>query len=139
MTLKLIPNNDPRAIAIAGLFSAINSNDIAGAMEFFDPEVVRVEPEGFPNSGTYRGLAEMKAHFLQGRQNWAEGGCEPEEYLTAGERVVVFVHVHVRLKDHQDWIDARTADVFAFMGDKISEMRSFADRQEALDWAAKNS
>jgi hypothetical protein len=59
--------------------------------------------------------------------------------MAIGERVVVFVHVHVRLKDRQEWIDARTADVFAFRGDKITEMRSFADKQKALEWAEANS
>ncbi len=37
-----------------------------------DPEVVRIEPEGFPTAGTYRGVAEVQEHVTKGRGTWAE-------------------------------------------------------------------
>lgn len=33
-------------------FAAINRNDMDAMTEDFDPRIVRVEPEGFPTSGT---------------------------------------------------------------------------------------
>jgi ketosteroid isomerase-like protein len=117
------------------VYAAINRNDIPAALKNFDPQIERIEPEGFATGGTYRGLAEVKAHLSQGRGTWAEGTCEPEEFIAAGDKVVVFLYVHVRLKNKTEWIEGRFADGFIFRNDMIIQMRTFAERQEALDWA----
>lgn len=61
----------------------------------FDPEIVRIEPEGFATEGTYRGIAQVQEHIAKGRGAWAEGTCEPEKFLTNGDHVIVYVHVWV--------------------------------------------
>lgn len=116
-------------------FDAVNRNDMQGIVNYFDPQIVRIEPEGFPTSGTYRGITEVQEHVTNGRGTWAEGACEPEEYLVNGDRIVVYLHVHVRLKDSTEWIDARFADGFVLRNGKITQYRSFAERAEALSWA----
>ena len=35
----------------------------------------------------------------------AEGSCELERFIVAGDKIVVFVHARVRLKDHTEWTD----------------------------------
>ena len=120
---------------IKEVYAAINRNDIPGVLQLFDPQIVRVEFEGSPSSGVYRGLEEMKVHFSKARATWAEGSCGPERFLVSNDKVVVFVHVHVRLKDQLRWIDSRIADVFTFRNDKIIEMRSFIESKQALEWA----
>ena len=121
--------------ALQRFFAAINANDMEAVTQDFDPEIVRIEPEGFPSAGTYRGIAELKEHIAKGRGTWAEGTCEPERYLAKGERVVVYLHAHVRLENARNWIDGRFADGFAFRNGKIVEYHSFAKRSEALEWA----
>ena len=116
-------------------YAAINRNDLPGLAQYFDPQIVRVEFEGFPTAGTYRGSAQVQAHVAKGRGTWAEGACEPEKFLTHGDRVVVYLHVRVRLKDSLDWIDARFADGFEFRAGKITHFHSFGERREALQWA----
>jgi hypothetical protein len=61
-------------------FAAINRNDMQAITKDFDSEIVRIEPEGFPTAGTYRGIAEVQEHVTRGRGTWAEGTCEPEKY-----------------------------------------------------------
>ena len=39
-------------------FAAINRNDMQSITKDFDPQIVRIEPEGFPTAGTYRGIAD---------------------------------------------------------------------------------
>jgi ketosteroid isomerase-like protein len=117
------------------IYIAINRNDVPAAMEFFDLHAERVEPPGFPTAGTYRGHAAILAHISSGRNTWAEGVCEPEKLIAAGDKIVVFCHVRVRLKDHMDWIDARFADGYTFRNGKVIRFHSFAERQEALEWA----
>jgi ketosteroid isomerase-like protein len=101
----------------------------------FDPHIVRVEPEGFPTSGTYRGIEEVREHVRAGRGTWAEGSCEPEKFLVKGDKVVVYLYAWVRLKDATDWIGGRFADGFVFREGKITEYRTFGERDDALKWA----
>lgn len=124
--------------AVTQAYAALNRNDIEGFAQILDPQIERIEPEGFPSAGTYHGLEAVKAHIAKGRSTWAEGACEPTGFVTAGDKVVVSLHVRVRLKDHIDWIDGRIADVFTFRNGKAVLFRTFADESEALAWASQN-
>ena len=116
-------------------FAAINRNDMQAITKDFDPEIVRIEPEGFPTAGTYRGIAAVQEHVSKGRGTWAEGACEPEEFLMNGDKVVVYLHARVRLKESTEWIDGRFADGFVLRNGKIIEYRTFWERVDALKWA----
>lgn len=116
-------------------YAALNRNDISGFVAYFDPAIERVEPAEFPQAGTYRGLEDVTAHIVKGRSTWAEGGCEPEKFLIAGDRVVVFVHVRVRLKTETEWREGRIADGYAFRNGRVVHFRTFADHGQALEWA----
>ena len=102
---------------------------------FSDPEIVRIEPEGFPSAGTYRGIEEVQEHVTKGRGSWAEGACDPEKFLVKGDKIVVYLHAWVRLKDSTDWVGGRFADGFVFRKGKITQYLSFGERRDALEWA----
>jgi ketosteroid isomerase-like protein len=121
--------------ALRQFFAAINRNDLPAIGKDFDPAIVRVEPEGFPTAGTYRGIEAVREHVRTGRASWAEGACEPEKFFVKGDKVVVFLYAWVRLKDATDWTGGRFADGFVFRNDKIIEYLSFGKREDALDWA----
>ena len=121
--------------ALKHFFDAVNRNDMEALTRDFGPEIVRIEPEGFPTAGTYRGIAEVQQHVRTGRGTWAEGSCDPEKFLVKGEKVVVYLYAWVRLKDATDWIGGRFADGFVFRDGKITEYRTFAERAQALEWA----
>ena len=121
--------------ALEQFFAAINRNDMQAITKDFDPEIVRIEPEGFPTAGTYRGIAEVQEHIAKGRGTWAEGTCEPEKLLQNGDKVVVYLHARVRLKGSAEWVGGRFADGFVFRNGKIIQYLSFGERAEALKWA----
>ena len=121
--------------AIREAYAALNRNDIEGFVKDFDPQIERIEFEGLPSGATYHGLEAVKEHVRKGRSTWAEGSCEPERFIVSPDKVVVFCHVRVRLKDQTDWLEGRTGDVFTFRNGKVIQFRTFADAQEALDWA----
>jgi len=121
--------------ALQRLFAAINRNDMQAMADDFDPQIVRIEPDGFPTAGTYRGIKEVQEHVTNGRGTWAEGICEPERYLVNGDRIVVYLHARVRLKGSTDWVGGRFADGFLFRNGKIVQYLSFGQREEALKWA----
>ena len=116
-------------------FAAINRNDMQAITRDFDPQIVRIEPEGFPTAGTYRGIAEVQAHVTKGRGTWAEGTCEPEKFLVNGDKVVVYLHAWVRFNGSTEWTGGRFADGFEFRRGKIVQYLSFGERAEALKWA----
>ena len=121
--------------AIREAYAALNRNDIPGFVKVFDPQIERIEPADFPQGGTYHGLEAVKAHVSKGRGTWAEGSCEPKRFIVAGDRVIVFVHVRMRLKHETDWREGRIADVFTFRNGKATQFRTFADERQALEWA----
>lgn len=121
--------------ALKQLFAAINRNDMQAITKNFDPEIVRIEPESFPTAGTYRGIADVQAHAAKGRGIWVEGICKPEKFLEHGDKVVVYLHAWVRLKNSTEWAGGRFADGFVFRNGKIIQYLSFGERAEALKWA----
>jgi ketosteroid isomerase-like protein len=121
--------------ALERFFDAINRNDMQAITRDFDPEIVRIEPEGFPTAGTYRGIAQVQQHVTTGRGTWAEGTCDPEKYLQNGDKVVVYLHARVRLKASTEWVGGRFADGFEFRNGKIVQYLSFGERAQALEWA----
>ena len=51
----------------------------------------------------------------------------------------MFVYVRVRLKHNTEWHEGRLADVYTFRNGKAIQMRAFADRRQALEWAGANA
>lgn len=125
--------------ALEDFFAAINRNEIEAITRNFDPQIVRIEPEGFPTAGTYRGVLAVQEHVRKGRGTWAKGRCDIEKFLQKENKVVVFLHAHVRLKGSADWIGGRFADGFVFRNGKIAEYLSFGERADALKWAGIES
>jgi ketosteroid isomerase-like protein len=121
--------------AIREAYAALNRNDIPAFVNLFDPQIERIELVEFPQGATYHGLAAVTAHVAKARETWAEGSCEPERFIVAGDRVIVFVYVRVRLKHETEWREGRTADVFTFRNGKAIQFRTFADQRQALHWA----
>ncbi len=125
--------------ALRNVYAALNRNDIPAMVTAFDPQIEWIEFVESPTGGTYRGLAAVKAHFSEARGSWAEGSCEPERFIVAGDKIVVFVYVRVRLKHETEWREGRIADVYTFQNGKVIQARLFLDRSQALKWAGASA
>jgi uncharacterized protein len=128
------PQLEQTISALRGAYTAFNRGDIDAALEPLDAQIEWSEPSEFPEGGTYHGHDGVKRYLTQSRAAWAEASSEPEQFIPAGNRIVVFVHARVRPKDSTEWQDVRLADVYTFHSGKAIQMRAFADRQEALRW-----
>jgi len=115
-------------------YAAFNRGDMDVAVSGLDPQIEWSEPAQFPGGGAYHGREAVKGYLTQSRAAWAEVISEPEQFIAAGDRIVVFVHARVRAKGSKDWQEVRLADVYTVRDGKIVAMRAFADRQEALRW-----
>jgi uncharacterized protein len=114
-------------------YDALNRNDIPGFMKIFDPEIERIEPAEIPSDGVFKGLKAVTEHVSKARATWAEGSCKPERFIVDGNRIIVSVHVRVRLKHEKEWREGRVADVFTFADDKVIQFRSVFDEQQILE------
>jgi ketosteroid isomerase-like protein len=115
-------------------YAAFNRGDFNAAVAALDPKIEWTEPLEFPGGGTYHGREAVEKYLMQSRAGWAEGSSEPERFITAGDRIVVFVHARFRPKESTEWQEVKLADVYSVRKRKIVQMRAFADRQEALSW-----
>jgi hypothetical protein len=120
--------------ALRGAYAAFNRGDIDAAVQPLDEHIEWTEPAEFPGGGSYYGHQGVKGYLTQSRAAWAEVSSQPERFITAGDRIVVFVHARVRAKGSNEWQDVRLADVYTMRGGKAVQMRAFGDRGEALRW-----
>lgn len=129
------PSHTAEIETLRAAYAALNRNDIPAMVKSFDPQIEWTEPAHYPGGGTVRGRDAVEAHLSKARQTWAEGGCEPERFVVAGDKIVVFLHVHVRAKTRTEWVDARHAAVYTFRDGKATHMRIVDDPQQAIEWA----
>jgi ketosteroid isomerase-like protein len=116
-------------------YAAFNRGDIDSAVASLDAEIEWSEPQEFPAGGTYHGREGAKRYLTESRAAWAEVSSEPERFIVAGNRIVIFVHARVRPNSNSAFQEVNLADVYTFRNGKAIQMRAFADRQQALRWA----
>jgi ketosteroid isomerase-like protein len=132
---KPLPTLAAETSALREAYAAFNRNDYAAFGQLFDPQVEWIEPSDSPAGATYRGRDAVLAHFATARAMWAEGSCQPQRIIAAGDRLIQLVHVHVRLKHETDWRDGDVAEVYTFRDGKIIQVRIFFDVAQGLQWA----
>jgi uncharacterized protein len=130
-----LPDMNQAIAALRDAYAAFNRGDMNAAVASLDADIEWIEPKEFPGGGAYRGRESAKQYLAQSRAAWAEVSSEPERFIPAGNRIVVFVHARVRAKGSSTWQDVRLADVYTFQAGKAIQMRAFADRDEAMRWA----
>src|ERR1700737_2254904 len=79
--------------ALKETYATINRNDIPAAVKAFDPKVEWIEPPHYPGAGTHRGHAEVMANISKGRNTRAEGSCELERFIVAGDHRNEVLHL----------------------------------------------
>ncbi len=122
--------------AVKTFYAALNAGDIPGAVAPFHADIERVEPVGYPQSGTYRGRAAIREHFAKARAMWAEGACTPERFVVFGSFLIAIVSVRVRLKNEGEWRVGSVGDVFAFRDGQAVFFRTFDGEAQARAWIA---
>jgi ketosteroid isomerase-like protein len=93
---------------------------------------VYVEDPLWPGSGTYRGLAAIRARFKEYREILGTGDAALRAVVDAGDAVVLTVEIRGEsvangLPWGQEW-----AYVLRFRDDRVGEFRAFLDHGAAL-------
>jgi ketosteroid isomerase-like protein len=112
-------------------YEAFARGDIAAAMDLFHPDVEWHDPDR-PGGGTYRGHEGVLRNMAEWLEGWEEFRLEPEEFLAAGDQVVVLVRQSGRGKGSGVEIEGPLAQVFRLREGKVVWARIYASREEAL-------
>ena len=115
-------------------WEAFQSGDQEKVAQFIDPEVEFHGTIGGLHEGqTVRGQAEIDKHFEEeDLEAWEERRLEAEEYIDAGDEVVVLLHEYRRGRGSGVELEAKTAVVAAVSGGRVVRIQGYMDRDAAL-------
>ena len=102
--------------------------DIAGALVAADPDIVW-NPSEEP---ACRGHDAVLSNLQRWEETWDDYAIRAEEYLDAGDDVVVTLHFKGRGKASGIEVDTRSYQVHTIREGKTVEMIEFLDRADAL-------
>ena len=117
-------------------YESFNQRDLDAVLElctndvevYKDPEVVEMVAAATPRG------QERVAQYLRGwLESWSAYHARPEEFVQSGDDVAALVHLRARGKGSQFDIEEEMADVFALREGRISRLRLYVRRGEALD------
>jgi ketosteroid isomerase-like protein len=115
-------------------FEAFRRGGVEALLELVDPEFeMTTPPELSLEPSTYRGHAGLRRYFDTFYEVMEEISYEPEEFIDAGERVVVVpVRVAVRGRGTGIVADQRVATVWTLRNGKLVRLHAYATKAEAL-------
>jgi ketosteroid isomerase-like protein len=116
-----------RAVA----FEFSGRGDRAEAEAIFDPGFVMNPVEEGPSYG----LDAIRDNIEHWRAAWEELEVTVEEFIDAGDRVLVTLHHRGRGRESGIEVDARFYEVYAVSDGKVVRVDEYAQRAEALEAA----
>ena len=120
-------------------YEALNGGDLEGALALFDPEVeVRpgVDVPDFDFSDVYHGPEGFLQFHAKMSEAWDELRWEPEEYIPAGDDVVVvFIRFRGVGRSSGVPVEQPIGHVCTMRDGKLVKHVTFWDRQKALEAA----
>ena len=119
-------------------FQAFNADGLAGAIEFWDPDIVWHTDPGVPEPGVYTGADSVRTYLEGFIRAFGAWHIESEELIDlGGEEVLSLLKVGGRplgQTDRETQI-LNWAWIVSIREDKITRVRSFFDRDRALETA----
>ena len=113
------------------LFDSYRRDDPAEALACLAPDVVYQVGQEVPA----RGRVEVMAMWERWASSWEEIETIPEEFIEAGDHVIVAVHYSGRGRGSGIEFDARTFDVYTLRDGLCVRKLEFNERSRALEAA----
>lgn len=123
---------------IQELYRAFREKDYDAFLHICDPSLEWIQSVGFPQGATYRGAeAVVEEVFKSNDARWEKFSFHIEQYLDAGDSVVVIGAYVGRHRQSQKPLHAAAAHVYHLVNAKVCRFRMFADTKriwDAMDW-----
>ena len=108
-------------------------HDVEGSVRDLDPDAELDWSESLgPESGVYRGTEEIRRFWEGWLDLFEEISVTIEEFIDAGEHVVVPNRTHLRGRDGIE-VDAGSTSVWRLRGGKIVWQRLYQEKKAALE------
>ena len=115
--------------------ATLNSGAWEVLLELFDPQIVWETTGEFADSGLYRGHARVRQMIAEISDDLADVHFEVGDLQASEDHVVANVVWRGRGKRSGASVERRFVTVTSFRDDKVVRVRSFSDRQQALEAA----
>jgi hypothetical protein len=114
-------------------YDAFNRGDMNDAFELFDSEIEWSEGTDVPEPQVYHGHDGVRRQQERFREAWESFSIEPEEFIEAGDRLVVLVKLVGRGKGSGIDVEARGAHVWTVRDGRAVRLEMYADPGRALE------
>jgi ketosteroid isomerase-like protein len=110
-------------------YEAFARKDMDGVLGDMHPDIEWHQAQGLPHGGLYRGLDEVKRNIFDPLDDewWDEFSAEPDEFLDAGDHVVVLGRYRGRAKRTGKPLDVPFVHVWSLEEGKAIRFRQFLD------------
>jgi ketosteroid isomerase-like protein len=112
---------------------AFEQGGVAATFRFYDPDVTWVEAEDEPEAETHHGHDGLRALSEKWLVPFDDLRIEPEEFVDAGEAVVMPYRFRGRERSSGSDITALETWVFWLRDKRICEVREYRHKAEALE------
>jgi ketosteroid isomerase-like protein len=116
-------------------FEAYARGDLPTALAGFDPEIAWSPVE----ESSFQGIGAVRSYLARWEDVWEDYEMQAEEYLDAGDRVVVALHFRGRGKGSGVETEARSFQVYTVRNGKTVSVLEYLNRAEALEAAGLDS
>jgi ketosteroid isomerase-like protein len=110
-------------------YVAFARGDMDGVMADMHPEIEWHQAQGLPHGGVYRGLEEVRRNIFDplDEEWWEDFTADPDEFLDAGDQVVVVGRYRGVSKETRKHLDVPFVHIWSMSGDKAIRFRQFLD------------
>jgi uncharacterized protein len=113
-------------------YEAWNRGDMAAVMEGYHPDVAHWDRADDPDATVRHGHDALLAYYAELAESYVEAQIEPKEFIDAGDCVVVPVRVTVRGRASGAVAEGDQVLVYRLREGKVTEVREYRDKAEAL-------
>ena len=118
---------------LRGVYQAFNEGGIEAILERLAPEFQVRDRESSPDRETRLGKEGIKELFDSYMEAFDALRLEPEEFIDAGDQIVVSLHQLVRGKGSGAKVVGRIAHVWTMREGAALSLRIFSDKERALE------
>ncbi len=98
-------------------------------------ERVEVHDHDTPDQGAYRGHPGVERWLEDWTDAWSDWNLEPEEFIDAGNAVIVVIRMHAKGAGSGVELERQDALVYRFSADKILRTDYYNSKDQALEAA----
>jgi ketosteroid isomerase-like protein len=119
-------------------YEAFSAGDLEAVLEFIDPDVqveIHTGRPDLPETETLHGHAGFLENLRQLTEVFDEIEIEPEEFIEAGENLVVVVHAAGRGKGSGIRVENRVTHIWTIRDGMATRFRVYSSKEQALEAA----